>query len=178
MPVASSQLQQPMQGTGFPHLPLQPPLPPQMRLPSVSIFHHQYPPQMGPNMGFQHGAAPHNLQQSMFHSGAKPSVGISHLGTEFSNQVGNSMQTDRGSSWMTGHPEIPSITHLPGFPDPPSVVPGQIGTGNQPRRPPALKSEMEKALLQQVMSLTPEQINILPPEQRKQVVQLQQIPCQ
>lgn len=38
-----------------------------------------------------------------------------------------------------------------------------------------LTNEMEKALLQQVMSLTPEQINLLPPEQRQQVVQLQQI---
>jgi hypothetical protein len=32
---------------------------------------------------------------------------------------------------------------------------------------------MEKALLQQVMSLTPEQINLLPPEQRNPVLQLQ-----
>jgi hypothetical protein len=38
-----------------------------------------------------------------------------------------------------------------------------------------MSSEMEKALLQQVMSLTPEQINLLPPEQRNQVLQLQQM---
>lgn len=38
-----------------------------------------------------------------------------------------------------------------------------------------LTPEMEKALLQQVMSLTPEQINLLPPEQRNQVLQLQQM---
>ena len=38
-----------------------------------------------------------------------------------------------------------------------------------------ISAEMEKALLQQVMSLTPEQINLLPPEQRNQVLQLQQI---
>lgn len=38
-----------------------------------------------------------------------------------------------------------------------------------------LTPEMEKALLQQVMSLTPEQINFLPPEQRNQVLQLQQM---
>lgn len=38
-----------------------------------------------------------------------------------------------------------------------------------------LTPEMEKALLQQVMSLTPEQINLLPPEQRNQVLQLQEM---
>eukprot|EP00897_Mesotaenium_endlicherianum_P001130 jgi/Mesen1/11017/ME000098S10404 len=34
--------------------------------------------------------------------------------------------------------------------------------------------EQQKALLQQVMNLTPEQINSLPPDQRAQVLQLQQ----
>lgn len=34
--------------------------------------------------------------------------------------------------------------------------------------------EQQKALLQQVLSLTPEQINSLPPDQRQQVLQLQQ----
>ncbi len=55
------------------------------------------------------------------------------------------------------------------------MVSGQMGTVNQPLRPPALTPEMEKALLQQVMSLTPEQINLLPPDQRNQVLQLQQM---
>lgn len=38
-----------------------------------------------------------------------------------------------------------------------------------------LTPELESALLQQVMSLTPEQINSLPPEQQQQVLQLQQM---
>lgn len=38
-----------------------------------------------------------------------------------------------------------------------------------------LTPEMEKALLQQVMGLTPEQINLLPPEQRNQVLQLREM---
>lgn len=33
---------------------------------------------------------------------------------------------------------------------------------------------MESVLLQQVLSLTPEQLSSLPPEQRQQVIQLQQ----
>jgi hypothetical protein len=34
--------------------------------------------------------------------------------------------------------------------------------------------DQQRALLQQVMSLTPEQINLLPPEQQSQVLKLQQ----
>ena len=61
MPTPSGQLQQPLQTTGIPHLPLQPPLPPQPRPPSMGNFQHQYPPQ-----GFQH-AGPQHLSQPMFH---------------------------------------------------------------------------------------------------------------
>ncbi|XP_050377458.1 cleavage stimulating factor 64 [Argentina anserina] len=183
-----NQLQQPIQTGGGHHMPLQPPLPPQPR-PSMPNFHHQYSPQMATNSGFQHPS------QSMFHSGAKPptTVGPSfplgqpplpnhlppqsmyqgggmHMGSDYSNQVGTSMQTDRGS-WMSGQPESSSVPQLPG---PPSLVPGQM-LGSQPARSAGLSPEEEKALLQQVMILTPEQINLLPPEQKKQVLQLQQI---
>ncbi|KAL5751332.1 hypothetical protein ACOSP7_025935 [Xanthoceras sorbifolium] len=185
-----SQLQQPLQSTGLPHMPLQPPLPPQPRPSQMPPFHHQYPPQMGPNMGYQHPGAQQHPSQPVFHSGTKPpanmgpsfpqgqpppqslyQAGGSHLGTDFGNQVGSSMQVDRGS-WMSGPPDNSTITQHPG---PSPVVHGQMGPGNQPPRPTALSPEMEKALLQQVMSLTPEQINLLPPEQRNQVLQLQQI---
>lgn len=37
-----------------------------------------------------------------------------------------------------------------------------------------LPPDMESALLQQVLTLTPEQLSSLPPEQRQQVIQLQQ----
>ncbi|KAM1081314.1 hypothetical protein ACFX2B_015637 [Malus domestica] len=196
MPAVSSQLQQSLQTSGVSsHMPLQPPLPPQPRPPSMPNFHHQYPPQMGPNMGYQH-APPQHLSQSMFHSGTKPPIsagpsfpqgqpplpsqpppqsmyqgGGMHLGSEFNNQAGSSMQVDRGS-WMSGPPESSTVPQLSG---PPPLGPGQVGPGGQPPRPAPLSPEMEKALLQQVMSLTPEQINLLPPEQRNQVLQLQQI---
>ncbi|XVF09597.1 hypothetical protein REPUB_Repub07fG0107500 [Reevesia pubescens] len=199
MPTASSQLQQPLQTTGIPHMPLQPPMPPQARAPSVPTFHHQYAPQMGPNMGFQHPGAPQHLSQPMFHSGNKPPSGLGpsfpqgqpphpnqlppqsmyqnqaggfHLGSEFGNQVGGSLHADRGPSWMSSQPDNPTLTQLQGHSP---LVPSQMGPGNQPPRPASLTPEMEKALLQQVMSLTPEQINLLPPEQRNQVLQLQQI---
>ncbi|KAF3438567.1 hypothetical protein FNV43_RR21330 [Rhamnella rubrinervis] len=196
MPTSSSQLQHQLQTGGISHLPLHSPLPPQPRIPSMPNFHNQYPPQMGANMGFQHGGAPQHLSQPMFHSGTKPpNIGPSfphgqpalqhqqppqpvyqgggmHLGTEFNNQVGSSMQVDRNPAWMSGLSENPTLPQLPGQPP---LVPAQMGSGNQPSRTPSLTPEMEKALLQQVMSLTPEQINLLPPEQRNQVLQLQQI---
>lgn len=81
------------------------------------------------------------------------------------------MQIDRGSSWMPGPSE--NLAQHSGPQGTSSMVSAQIGAANQPPRPPALTPDMEKALLQQVMSLTPEQINLLPPEQRNQVLQLQ-----
>ncbi|KAI4347184.1 hypothetical protein L6164_008019 [Bauhinia variegata] len=190
MPTASAQLQQPLQAPGFPHMPLQPPLPPQVRPSSAPAFHHQYPPQMGTNLGFQHGGAPHNLPQSMFHPGTKTPASAgpafpqgqtplpSQPPTQSSYQVGglqagSAMQVERGSSWMPGPPE--NVTQHSGPAGPPSLIPGPLGTGNQAPRAAALSPEMEKALLQQVMSITPEQINLLPPDQRNQVLQLQQI---
>ncbi|XP_007036531.2 PREDICTED: cleavage stimulating factor 64 [Theobroma cacao] len=199
LPTASSQLQQPIQTTGIPHMPLQPPMPPQARPTSVPTFHHQYAPQMGPNVGFQHPGVPQHPSQPMFHSGNKPPSGLGpsfpqgqlplpnqpppqsmyqnqagglHLGSEFGNQVGGSMQADRGSSWMSSQPDNLTLAQLQGQSP---LVPSQMGQGNQPPRPASLTPEMEKALLQQVMSLTPEQISLLPPEQRNQVLQLQQI---
>ncbi|KAM3284489.1 hypothetical protein P3S67_023288 [Capsicum chacoense] len=41
-----------------------------------------------------------------------------------------------------------------------------------------LPSDAESALLQQVLSLTPEQLSSLPPDQQKQVIQLQHMLCQ
>lgn len=73
---------------------------------------------------------------------------------------------------MPGPPENATGTQLPGALSP--FVPGQMSSGGQPSRS-SLSPDMEKALLQQVMSLTPEQINLLPPEQRNQVLQLQQM---
>lgn len=77
-------------------------------------------------------------------------------------------QVERGGSpWVPGSSDPATGGQLQG---PPPPMPGQPRSQQQ-----QLTNEMEKALLQQVMSLTPEQINLLPPEQRQQVVQLQQI---
>ncbi|KAJ9677017.1 hypothetical protein PVL29_022151 [Vitis rotundifolia] len=197
MPTVSSQLQQPGQTPILPHMPLQPPLPPHPRLPSMPAFQHQHPSQMGSSMGFQQPGSQLHHSQPVFHSGTQPNasigpsftqaqpplpsqlpsqsfnqIGGSHLRTEFSNPAGSSMQVDRGSSaWMPPRHESTMGTQIPG---PPPLVPG-FGPSNPPPRPPMLNPEMEKALLQQVMSLTPEQINCLPPEQRHQILQLQQM---
>ncbi|KAL3529278.1 hypothetical protein ACH5RR_008600 [Cinchona calisaya] len=197
MPSSSNQLQQPMQTTSIPHLaPLQPPLPTQQRPPMPTFPHHGHS-QIGVNVGFQHSGAPQlNHSQPVYHSGTRPpagpgpsfllgqpprpiqaplqppyQVGGSQLGTDF-NQIVSSNQADRGSPWVSGiKQESTSGGQLPGLPQ----FPGLMGPGNQLSQSPSLTPEMEKALLQQVMSLTPEQINNLPPEQRNQVLQLQQM---
>ncbi|GAB2278163.1 hypothetical protein Dimus_012858 [Dionaea muscipula] len=194
LPTVSAQLQRPMQTStsGLGHLPLQPPQAPQSR-PPIGLS-HQLQSQMGSSVSFQHLSMPqsHHSQPS-FHSGMKPpgplgppfpqvqqplpsqlppqslyQGGGAHLGPDFGIQGGNSMQVERGSSWTPGLPEITNASQQ-------QLGRGSIGVSNQLSRPPPLTPEMEQALLQQVMSLTPEQINLLPPEQRNQVLQLQQM---
>ncbi|XP_058734284.1 cleavage stimulating factor 64-like, partial [Vicia villosa] len=119
---------------------------------------------------------PHHPTQMPTASSQQPlqtpgQVGNMPFRSDFGSQAENSMQIDRGSSWMPGPSE--NLSQHSGPPGPPSMVSGQMGAANQSLRPPALTPDMEKALLQQVMSLTPEQINLLPPEQRNQVLQLQ-----
>ncbi|GFP99928.1 cleavage stimulating factor 64 [Phtheirospermum japonicum] len=204
MPSLSTQSQQPMQNSGNQYIPLQqplqPPLPPQQR-PPMPGFPHQGHAQMGQNnMGFQHPSGPQmHHSQHMFHSGAKPHGGMGpsfqqgqlphpnqplppplyqvqggnpHIGMDFNQSGSSSRQPDRGgSNWTPGLQEN-TIGQFPGQPS----FPGQVGPSNQPPpRPSSLAPDLEKQLLQQVMSLTQEQINQLPPEQRNQVLQLQQM---
>ncbi|XP_043691127.1 cleavage stimulating factor 64 [Telopea speciosissima] len=197
LPNVSSLQQQSLQIGGVPLMPPQPPLPQQPRPPSMPPYPHQLNSHMGSSLGFQHSGAPQpHLSQSTYHSGAKPRANIgpsfplgqppllnqpppqslyqaggSHLASDFGNQAGGSLQMERGTSWMTGPPDNATGVQVAG----PPPLPGQMGPTSQLPRPPQLTPEMEKALLQQVMSLTPEQINLLPPEQRHQVLQLQQM---
>ncbi|KAG8038666.1 hypothetical protein GUJ93_ZPchr0429g33441 [Zizania palustris] len=105
----------------------------------------------------------HVLQQSMFHPGGNPQT-----------------------SFLTGQPLLPNQPPpLPNIPPPQlyqasSHVASHYNSQNDPRnrgihaaRPEApLTPEMEKMLVQQVLSMSPDQINMLPPEQRQQVLQL------
>ncbi|KAB2025150.1 hypothetical protein ES319_D06G132000v1 [Gossypium barbadense] len=50
----------------------------------------------------------------------------------------------------------------------------EVQYAEKPVSQPQLAPDMESVLLQQVLSLTPEQLSSLPPEQRQQVIQLQQ----
>ncbi|CAA0839075.1 hydroxyproline-rich glycoprotein family protein [Striga hermonthica] len=193
VPSLPPQSQQPIQSSGNQYLP---PVPLQPRGPMPG-FPHQGPSGMGPNMGFQHpGGPPIHHSQHMYHSGGKPhgsmgpsfpqgqlphsnqpmppsiyQTGYPHLGMDY-NQSGNSRQTDRGGpNWTSGVQENPM-----GQLQRPLSFPGQVGPSNQPPRPDQqLTPELEKTLLQQLMSLTPEQINSMPPEHRNQILQLQQM---
>ncbi|CAL9128462.1 unnamed protein product [Musa textilis] len=190
LPMISVHPQQTLQNPGLFNQLLQPPLPLQPRQVTMQPFAIQFHPQMPHSLGLQPSSASQQLlSQPLFHSGITPpssfpqgqaplpsqppqhlyqQVGSSHIGTDYGTQVSTSMQKDRGAPWVLGSSEITTVgTQLPGLPP---MISGQMATGasGQPPRPPPLTPEMEKALLQQVMGLTPEQINLLPPEQRNQ----------
>ncbi|KAL2935283.1 Cleavage stimulating factor 64 [Bienertia sinuspersici] len=197
MPPVPGHLQQPMQTTGASHHLLQPPLPPQPPQPRPPM-QMQYQPPIGTNMNFQNSGFPHmHHSQPMFHTNSRPSSGMgpypqgqpplphqqphqsqyqsggSHMSGDYQN-AGN-LQMERPSGPSPWPPVSRESTTGAQLPAPPSLGPGQLPVGNQPPRPPPLTPEVEHQLLQQVMSLTPEQINLLPPEQRHQVLQLQQM---
>ncbi|KAI0502529.1 hypothetical protein KFK09_017482 [Dendrobium nobile] len=166
VPMVSSQPQPSLQTPGMFHQPLQPPLPQQPR-PPMQPFSHQLPSQMPHGLGFPPSSAPqHLLSPPLFHGG-------SLMSSDYRNPAGTFMHAERGP-WIPGLTEKPTAGPLAG-PSPPSL--GQIATGpvGQPPRLPLLSPEMEKAVLQQVLMLTPEQINLLPPEQRNQVLEIQEI---
>ncbi|XP_065017378.1 cleavage stimulating factor 64-like isoform X1 [Musa acuminata AAA Group] len=193
LPVVSVQPQQTLQNPGVFSQVLQPPLPLPPRPVARQPFTHQLPPQIAHSAGFQPSSAPqHLLTQPLFQSGVTPPSSFvqgqpplpsqpppqhlyqqvsSHIGPEYGNQTGTgtALPADRGAPWAPGPPEMTKAgTQLPG---PPLMA---TGTSGQPPRS-SVTPEMEKALLQQVMSLTPEQINLLSPEQRNQVLQLQEM---
>ncbi|XP_073012492.1 cleavage stimulating factor 64 isoform X1 [Typha latifolia] len=194
VPMISGQMQQPLQTPGMFNQQLQPPLPQQPRHLSMPPFQHQIHSQMPHTLGFQASSAPQQLlSHPMFHSAGNPSStfpqglpplpnqpppqqlyqGGPHIGADYSSQAGMSIQAERAAPWVPGLPEASTAgSQLLG---PPSFFAGQMmqGMGSQPPRPRPLTPEMEKTLLQQVLNLTTEQINLLPPEQRQQVLQLQ-----
>lgn len=198
MPIVHSQPQQPLQNPGMFNQQLQPPLPQLPRPPNMQPFVHQMHPQVPSSFGLSHTNAPqHMLQQSMFHPGGNPQTsfltgqpplpnqppplpnqpppqlyqGSSHAASHYNSQ---SMQMDRSTPWGRGNAEASSAgTHFPGhLPGLPGQMTQGIGGIHSARPEAPLTPEMEKMLVQQVLSMSPDQINMLPPEQRQQVLQL------
>ncbi|GER48353.1 hydroxyproline-rich glycoprotein [Striga asiatica] len=175
VPSLPPQSQQPIQSSGNHYLPSMP-LQPRGLMPG---FPHQGHGGMGPNMGFQHpGGPPMHHSQHMYHSGGKPH---GSMGPSFpQGQLPHPNQPMPPSIYQTGNPHLGMDYNQSGNPmgqlQRPLSFPGQVGPSNQPPQPDQqLTPELEKTLLQQVMSLTPEQINSMPPEHRNQILQLQQM---
>jgi hypothetical protein len=194
MPIVHSQPQQPMQNPGMFNQQLQPPLPQLPRPPSMQAYTHQMHQQVPNSFG------QHMLQQPMYHPGGNPQNSYytgqqqltnqppplpnqpppqlyqqgqanSHVNSHYNSQ---SMQVDRSAPWGRGNQEASSAaSHFPGqFPGLPGQMAQGIGTAQTGRPEAPLTADMEKMLVQQVLSMSPEQINMLPPEQRQQVLQL------
>ncbi|CAL4909071.1 unnamed protein product [Urochloa decumbens] len=188
MPIVHSQPQQPLQTPGIFNQQLQPPLPQMPRPQSMQSFSHQMHPQVPNSFGLTHGNAPqHMLQQPMFHPGGNPQSSflagqpplpsqpppqLYQASSHYNTQSTTPMQVDRSAPWGRG-PEAPGAgSHFPGqLPGLPGQMAQGIG-GIQTGQAPQLTPEMEKMLVQQVLGMSAEQINMLPPEQRQQVLQL------
>ncbi|KAL5202376.1 hypothetical protein ABZP36_013328 [Zizania latifolia] len=198
IPIVHSQQQQPLQNPGMFNQQLQPPLPQLPRPPNMQPFAHQMHPQVPNSFGLSHTNAPqHMLQQSMFHPGGNPQTSFltgqpllpnqppplpnmpppqlyqasSHVAPHYNSQ---STQMDRSTPWSRGNAEASSAgSHFPGhLPGLPGQMTQGIGGIHAARPEAPLTPEMEKMLVQQVLSMSPDQINMLPPEQRQQVLQL------
>ncbi|KAL6838542.1 hypothetical protein ACP4OV_031598 [Aristida adscensionis] len=187
MPIVHSQPQQPLQTPGIFNQPLQPPLPQLPRPPTMQSFAPQMHPQVPSSFGLTHANAPqHMLQQPMFHPGGNPQTSflagqpplpnqpppqLYQANSQYNSQSSTSMQVDRSTPWGRG-PEAPTAASR--FPGQLPGLSGQMaqGIGGMQAGQAPLTPEMEKMLVQQVMSMSAEQINMLPPEQRQQVLQL------
>lgn len=178
-----TQSQQPLNTSGISHMQLQPPVQTQQGSPFIPAFGHQTHSQMRPNEGLHHSGAPQmHHARPMFHSGHQHPVTVGPFsqghptptpyqgGSPYMQMELNQVQAVRGSSWITGLRDTTGRQCVPGTPQ---YGGGQIGPGGHLYRPQLLSPDIETALLQQVMSMTPEQINLLPAEQRNQVLQLQ-----
>lgn len=115
------------------------------------------------------GAQPSSIQTGM---GGPAGLGGGMIGG-MSESVGPSTG-NIGSGINTGPPDVArsNLARSHGI--------GEIQTQVVPQQQQQishmqLSPDQEKALLQQVMSITPEQINSLPVEQRQQILQLQQM---
>ncbi|KAF8715813.1 hypothetical protein HU200_026765 [Digitaria exilis] len=197
MPIVHSQPQQPLQTPGMFNQQLQPPLPQMPRPQSMQSFAHQMHPQVPNSFGLTHGNAPqHILQQQMFHTdhdvcnlqpGGNPQTSFlagqpplpsqpppvyQQASSHYNSQSTNPMQVDRSAPWGRGPEAPPAGSHFPG--QLPGLLPGQMaqGIGGIQAGQAPLTPEMEKMLVQQVLGMSAEQINMLPPEQRQQVLQL------
>lgn len=188
IPIVHSQPQQPLQSPAIYNQQLQPPLPQLSRPPSMPPFPHQMHSQVPNSFGLTHANAPqHMLQQPMFHPVANPQTNflpgqpplpsqpppqqLYQASSHYNTQNTTPMQVDRGAPWGRA-PDAPTPgSHfpgqLPGLPGQMTQGIGGIQAGQAPLTP-----EMEKMLVQQVLGMSAEQINMLPPEQRQQVLQL------
>ena len=130
----------------------------------------------------------HNIHRvrpdASFQAGPSVSSGISQL---FSKEVDGSftrpsklarLDDGRGSSLSAGTSGVPvsiGSSHVFGSSSLPipAVPKIEVTHSGQQSSQPQLPSDVESALLQQVLNLTPEQLSSLPPEQQQQVIQLQ-----
>ncbi|KAJ9146049.1 hypothetical protein P3X46_028364 [Hevea brasiliensis] len=112
-----------------------------------------------------------NMQTNVVNDSKEP---ITHPSKLLKLNDGRSMSSSSGplgvsNATVSGPSQAFPVSSVPADP-----LPKPEELQNSEKQVPQLPPDVESALLQQVLNLTPEQLNSLPLEQRQQVIQLQQ----
>ncbi|CAK7346704.1 unnamed protein product [Dovyalis caffra] len=112
-----------------------------------------------------------NMQTSTAHDSKEP---INHPSKLLKLDDGRSLSASMGGSNLSsatgsGHSQASIVSSVR-----PNPLPRPEELQHSGKQASQLPSDVESALLQQVLSLTPEQLSSLPPDQQQQVLQLQQ----
>lgn len=112
-----------------------------------------------------------NMQTSTAHDSKEP---INRPSKVLKLDDGRSMSVPMGGSNLfsatgSGPSQAPAVNSVP-----PNPLPRPEELQHSGKQVPQLPADIESALLQQVLNLTPEQLSSLPPDQQQQVIQLQQ----
>ncbi|KAF2297501.1 hypothetical protein GH714_024491 [Hevea brasiliensis] len=114
-----------------------------------------------------------NTQINVVNDSKEP---INHPSKLLKLNDGRSMSISSGAlcvpnSTVSGPSQAFTVSSVPSNPLP---NPEELQQSEKQVSQSQLHPDVESALLQQVLNLTPEQLNLLPPEQRQEVIQLQQ----
>eukprot|EP00898_Chlorokybus_atmophyticus_P001529 jgi/Chlat1/2377/Chrsp17S02644 len=146
--------------------------PPPQPVPQLPAPQQPQQPQLMPS------AAPPPTQQGHVRPSAPPSSAPAQQPLPYGMQPPAPPSYPAGSiplarpAMPPGMPGMPPALHGPGYGAPPPLPPQQRPTQPMPHKQ---DDAQQRALLEQVMKLTPQEIALLPPQQQQQVLQLQQL---
>ncbi|CAM6025738.1 unnamed protein product [Sphagnum balticum] len=154
---------------------------PEARCPTLFLVNSQAPPSSAGSVGGMPGGSMHGMGPMVMLAGGHAMGGVNQgvpMGIRAPLHPG--IGALDSNSRPTYGARSPGVAMDGGLTTGSGMKPQGYGQAAHPVPPSQQQSqvpgelEQQKVLLQQVLSLTPEQINSLPPDQRQQVLQLQQ----